>query len=201
METNDMTPEKSLQLISEAISKSRRDFEKNSGTPMIIWGITVLVFSLIIWLVLRSTENPMWNLLWFAVPAFGWPATRILTKDKKVNGAKNFINGTIGQVWIGYGIFAVATALILVFTMPQLTAPVNIAMLGYGTFMTGMLLKNRYIMAGGIITGIGGVAALAILKTYDATLIFTMASLTSLIIPGMMMNRNNKYTSVPLRDC
>lgn len=76
--------------------------------------------------------------------------------------------------------------------MPQLTGPVNIAMLGYGSFMTGMLLKNRYITAGGIITGIGGVAALAILKTYDATLMFTLASLTSLIIPGIMMNINNK---------
>lgn len=63
MEANDMTPEKSLQLISEAISKSRRDFEKNSGTPMIIWGITLMVFSLIIWLILRTTGNPLWNLL------------------------------------------------------------------------------------------------------------------------------------------
>jgi uncharacterized membrane protein (DUF106 family) len=62
MEANDMTPEKSLQLISEAISKSRRDFEKNSGTPMIIWGITLMVFSLIIWLILRTTGNPLWNL-------------------------------------------------------------------------------------------------------------------------------------------
>lgn len=192
MEANDMTPEKSLQLISEAISKSRRDFEKNSGTPMIIWGITLMVFSLIIWLILRTTGNPLWNLLWFGIPAIGCPATRILTKGPKVNGAKNFINATIGQIWIGYGIFAVATALTLVFTMPQLTGPVNIAMLGYGSFMTGMLLKNRYITAGGIITGIGGVAALAILKTYDATLMFTLASLTSLIIPGIMMNINNK---------
>lgn len=36
METNELTPEKSLQIINEAIEKSRKDFEKNSGSPMII---------------------------------------------------------------------------------------------------------------------------------------------------------------------
>ena len=36
METNEMTPVKSLQIINEAIEKSRRDFEQDAGTPMIV---------------------------------------------------------------------------------------------------------------------------------------------------------------------
>ena len=44
MEANSMTPEKSLQIISEAIAKSRRDFEKNAGTPLVTWGVIVLLF-------------------------------------------------------------------------------------------------------------------------------------------------------------
>jgi hypothetical protein len=63
METNEMTPEKSLQVISDAIARSRKDFEKNAGAPMILWGVVVLVFSIVIWLLLRSTENHMWNIL------------------------------------------------------------------------------------------------------------------------------------------
>lgn len=36
MESNELNPEKSLQIISEAIRRSRREFEKNAGTPIAI---------------------------------------------------------------------------------------------------------------------------------------------------------------------
>lgn len=192
METNEMTPEKSLRIISDAIAKSRRDIERNSGTPMIFWGIIVLVFSIGVWMVLRYTENPLWNFLWFGVPVVGWTLSRFCVKEKCVKGAKNIINETIGNIWIGYGIFATSIALVLAFIAPQHIGAVIIALLGYGTFMTGMTLKNGYIIAGGIITGIGGATALLALKTYDATLLFTAASVVSLIVPGIMMNLKAK---------
>ena len=192
METNEMTPEKSLRIISDAIAKSRRDIERNSGTPMILWGTTVLAFSIAVWLVLRHTENPMWNFLWFGVPVAGWILSRFCIKDRCVKGVKNIINETIGNIWIGYGIFATSIALVLAFIAPQHIGAVMIALLGYGTFMTGMTLRNGGITAGGIITGIGGAAALLALETYDATLIFTAASIVSLIVPGIMMNLKAK---------
>ena len=45
METNELSPEKSFKIINEAIEKSRKDFEKDAGSPMILWGAVVLVFS------------------------------------------------------------------------------------------------------------------------------------------------------------
>lgn len=189
METNGMTPEKSLQIISDAIARSRKDFEKNSGTPMVLWGVTVLTFSLITWLLLRSTENPLWNFLWFGVPIVGWLLCKFCLKDKGINGAKSIINETIGEIWIGYGIFATVIALLLAFIAPQQIGTILIALLGYGTFMTGRILKNGYITAGGLITGIGGAIGLLLIQNYDSALIFTAASVSSLILPGMMMNR------------
>lgn len=192
METKEMTPEQSLQIISDAINRSRKDFERNSGTPMILWGTVVLAVSIAIWLVLRTTSNPVWNFLWFSVPVLGWAAGRLFIKDSRNKGAKNFINETIGQIWIGYGIFATTIALILAFIAPQQIGAIILALLGYGTFMTGRTLKNIYITIAGIITGIGGAAILYLLKTYDATLIFTATALISLIIPGIMMNHRTK---------
>lgn len=184
-----MTPEKSLQVISDAIAKSRRDFEKNAGAPMVLWGVVVLVFSIVIWLLLRATGNLMWNFLWFGIPVAGWPLSHFCLKDKCVKGAKNFVNDTIGQIWISYGIFAVVIALALIFIAPEHIGAITMALLGYGTAMTGMVLKNGYITAGGFITGIGGVAAFLLLKTADATAVFAVASIVSLILPGIMMNR------------
>lgn len=88
-----MTPEKSLQIINEAIEKSRKDFEKNAGSPMIIWGIVVLVFSITIWIMLTLTGNLNWNFLWFGIPVIGFPLTSILLKGKCKEGSESFITG------------------------------------------------------------------------------------------------------------
>ena len=63
MENLEMTPEKSLKIISEAISRSRKDFEKSAGTPLVIWGAIVLAYSIAIWILLKNTGNINWNYL------------------------------------------------------------------------------------------------------------------------------------------
>ena len=55
--------------------------------------------------------------------------------------------------------------------------------------MTGAILKNSYIAVGGLITGIGGAVAMSLLHTNDYALIFAAASVVSMILPGVMMNR------------
>lgn len=183
-----MTPEESLQLISDTIVKSRRDFERNSGSPMILWGIVVLVVSLAVWTAVKLTENQLWNFLWFAIPLIGWPAMRFCIKDARNKKAKNFINETIGQIWIGYGIFATATAVVLAFINPIYLGTIHIAMLGLGAYITGRILKNNYITVGSLITGIGGAVALALADNCDYTLVLSAASVISLILPGIMIN-------------
>lgn len=192
METNGMTPEQSLQVISDAIAKSRKEFERNAGTPMILWGVIVLIFSVVIWLLLKTTDNLLWNFLWFGIPVAGWPLSHLLLKNKEIRGARNFVNDIIGQIWIGYGIFAVVTAVALSFVAADHIGTITIALLGYAAAMTGMVLKNRFVTVGGLITGIGGAVTLCMFRNCDATLVFTAASVVSLILPGMMMNRNNR---------
>ena len=162
-------------------------------TFIVLFSILFMViydpFSLAVWFLTRTTGNVCWNFLWFGIPVVGWPLSHLCLKDKCVKGAKNFVNDTIGQIWISYGIFAVVIALALIFIAPEHIGAITMALLGYGTAMTGMVLKNGCIMAGGFITGIGGVAAFLLLKTADATAIFAVASIVSLILPGIMMNR------------
>ena len=92
METNEMTTEKSLQIIGDAIAKSRRDFEKNAGKPMILWGVIVMIFSVLTWGVFRLTGNPVWFCLWFGVPIIGYPLTMLLVKKEKNKTTRNWIN-------------------------------------------------------------------------------------------------------------
>lgn len=189
METNELTPEKSLQIINEAIEKSRKDFEKNSGSPMIIWGSVVLIFSIVILLLLKMTGNLSWNFLWFGIPVLGWPLSSLLLKGKCKNGGKSFISNTIGQVWITYGIFATVLSVVFAFMAPQFTGYITAVLLGFSAVMTGLILKNGYITAGGFITGLGCTVALFFANNEIIPLFFALASILNLIVPCIMMNK------------
>ena len=192
MEANSMTPEKSLQIISEAIAKSRRDFEKNAGTPLLTWGCIVLIFSILIWSILKESDNASWNLLWFGIPVVGWPLSMLQSKGKQRESNTTFISKTLGQIWVAYGIFATVLSAAFTFIEPSLIGFMTAVLLGFAATMTGIILKNNYITAGGLITGIGCTIALFFVESLDATLLFGVAAILNLIIPGYMMNKKAK---------
>ena len=192
MEENNMTPEKSLQIISEAIARSRRDFEKNAGTPLVTWGCIVLIFSLLVWFLLRETNDANWNFLWFGIPMIGWPLTRAQIKGEAENTATSFISNTLGHIWIVYGIFATALATAFAFIAPPYSGFLTAVLLGFAATMTGVILKNNYITCGGIITGICCTIALFFVEKWDAALLFAVAAIVNLIIPGIVMNKKAK---------
>ena len=189
METANMTPERSLQIINDAIEKSRKDFEKDAGSPMIIWGAVVLVFSLAVCVMLNLSGHLNWNFLWFGIVVVGWPLSAILLKGKGKQGGKSFISRTIGQVWISYGIFATVLSTVFAFVAPQFTGYITAVLLGFAAVMTGFVLKNNYITAGGFVTGIGCTIALFFTPVEFTPLFFTVASVLNLIVPGIMMNK------------
>lgn len=191
METNEMTPEKSLQIINDAIEKSRKDFEKNAGTPMIFWGSVVLVFSIVVWIMLSLTGNPQWNFLWFGIPVIGYLLYSFLFKGICKNGGKSFISRSVGQIWIAYGIFATVLSAVFAFIQPQLTGYLTVSLLGFAAVMTGQILKNNYIRVGGFITGLGCTIALFFFQNNFAPLCVAIASIINLIIPGIMMNQRS----------
>lgn len=189
METNGMTPEKSLQIINDAIEKSRKDFEKDAGTPMIIWGSVVLIFSVAVWMLLKFTGNQSWNFLWFGIPVAGWPLSSILLRGKCRSEGKTFISRTLGQIWVTYGVFATVLSAVFAFIAPQFTGYLTAVLLGFSAVMTGLVLKNTYVTAGGFITGLGCTIALFFSQNEFVPLFFAAAALLNLIVPGIMMNK------------
>lgn len=203
METNELNPEKSLQIISEAIRKSRREFEKNAGTPLIIWGVTILLLSLTVWLVWKSTNNPAWNFLWFSTIIF-WIIFSVVEKKKEQKvKTKNFLGEIIGYVWIAYGIFAVGLSLVLIlplyadatFLIKELSYILTwiiVVLLGFSATITGLIVKNNWIVAAGIINGLCTPIAFYYLNGADMTLLISIASLITLLIPGIILNLQSK---------
>ena len=189
METNEMTPERSLQIISDAIAKSRRDFEQNGGRPMILWGIVVFVFSVLTWGVVKLAGDASWYMLWFGVPVVGIALTSLLIGKDRPKPAKNFTTQIFVHVWTIYGIFATALAIAFSILAPECIAFAIVILMGFSTAMMGLILNSNWIVAGGLVTGIACPILLFLVKSEDLNLLFALIALVDLIIPGVMMNR------------
>ena len=104
-EMENLSTEQSLRIIRETLEKSRRSIARNSGKPLISWGLLLVAFSMIIWQLWARTGSPAWNFLWFAMSAIGFIVQYFLLKDKeKVPDSE--VGRMLGKIWMWYGIIA-----------------------------------------------------------------------------------------------
>ena len=83
METNNnLSAEQSLKIISETMAKNCRMIEKNQGIYYILWGVILAVVSTLVYFLWSGTGNPVWNYLWFLIPAIGLPMAIFISKRK-----------------------------------------------------------------------------------------------------------------------
>ena len=154
---NGLSVEKSLEIISEAINNSQRDFQRRGGTAMLIWGTTVILVSGII--------------------------------ESKGKG-ENFVSRSVGIVWGIFGILAIAVG-IMAFFIPIPTNGVIILLLGMAGAVTGVLCSSWTVFILSIICGIAGLPCDYFLNV-PTPLIMAFAALMTLVIPGLIFNRQNR---------
>lgn len=200
---NELTAERSLEIIKRQIEQSRKDTLKNAGIPLIIWGAMVVVTALIVWYMWSTTGSGMWGFLWFAMGFIGWMLMIWQgKKEKKTHIPKTIITQMMSNIWFAFGIFASAFPVLMFLVAPLLfgkfalgfgITSIIILLLGLCTTITGMLLKNGWITAGGIIGGLAGAASAILLQGPNEMLVMAGVSLISLVIPGIMINRRKNY--------
>ena len=177
MEQNkEMTAQESLKLISETLNNSRKSILRNHAKYYVLWGTLLTVFSLVIYLLWHSTGKASWNLLWFAMPVFGYLFAWLLSK-KDAALPESFVGNLTGKVWAIFGLFSVVLSAIAVFIVPMPITFTIILLLGLAESITGVILKNCPIIVCGFIVGIGGAVAATLLKTEAQLLLFTFGGI------------------------
>lgn len=177
MEQNkEMTAQESLKLISETLNNSRKSILRNHAKYYVLWGTLLTVFSLVIYLLWHSTGKPAWNMLWFALPVFGYLiAWRLGKKDNAL--PESFVGNLTGKVWAIFGLFSVVLSAIAVFLVPMPITFTIIVLLGLAESITGVILKNWPIIICGFLVGVGGAVAAMLLKSEAQLLLFTIGGI------------------------
>lgn len=191
-----LNPERSLEIISEMIEKTRLNVARSSGTPLIIWGCLTTITATAVGFLWTLTRSPIWNLLWFAMMLIGWGymfTTSIKSKKDTPKKPETFVNKVLKYVWMTFGVMCFAiiafnqiSALVEGSRMMPYTLTIMLLM-AFSTTITALVLKlgNYFVFVGGSVILV--LFAMLYPGPYEMFYL-AIQSIFVLIIPGLIIN-------------
>ena len=160
METKEMSEKESLALITEMIDRTRRRLEIGDGNIFLYWGIYSLLIGALTYGMIWWTQNGVWQFLWFLV-ALG---IFFIPRMQKKPAAKSYIDKASQAIWTSViailVVFTVVTFLFHIFGMePGMVVRhwtifylYPFFIVGFGVLAQGVLIQEKSLIIGGIIS-------------------------------------------------
>ena len=182
MESEDkLTPQRSLELISETLEGNRRAIIAGSARFFFLWGGVLALFSLAVWFCWSRTGNPVWNVLWCGMPLVGYPAAAALARGSRI--PQNYVSSLLGRIWAAFAFFAFALSALAVAFPMNLTLQI-IILLGLAETVSGIALKSWPIIIAGVIVGVGGACAASVLAAGAGQVLLFTGAAVALALTG-----------------
>ena len=194
MNDEKFSPEQSMQLIQSMIEKAKNQFSEN-GHLYLLWGWVVFICSVAQFILLRVVHYEkhyyVWMACWLAVIyQFFYLARR--NRKKKLS---TYADKTLGFIWLSFFISMMLVGFSLGWNGQgkyhyELISPVFLALYGIPTFLSGIVLRFRPLVIGGI--WCWGLSVLSGFIEYDyQLLLLSAAMIVAWIIPGYILR--NRY--------
>ncbi|MBL7775927.1 MAG: hypothetical protein JNK89_07975 [Saprospiraceae bacterium] len=183
-----------MRVIRETIDLAKRGVGE-SGFQFLWWGWLVIGASLAEYYLLSKGYGTRAHLAWMVMPLVGAPVSVFYEwrRDRKSEG-RNIVRAWYGYLWAGFGI---SLALVLVTSVSSQQAPVPIVLVlaGFATFMSGILIRFRPLVFGGILLWAGSAVCLGV-PLREHSLVEACAVLLGYIVPGYLLNRKARESHV-----
>ena len=171
MEENmNMTAERSLEIITEQIERSRKEVGRDTGLSLYVAGLCTMGMAILIGLCIYFTANPAFYLLYITLPVIIYIADRYAKRNKPKVPA-SFVSTIVDKTWQTFGIFVLLFFVFVIlynFLMGRMESPevyvrlmirpfrIILLLFGMAITINGYTLKSRWMVWCGIIGGIGG---------------------------------------------
>lgn len=185
------SPQQSLQLIDSMIKKVRTDISENRFY-FLMWGWFTFAAILLQFVLKVALRYPHHYLVWLVSLPLVIITIIKSSREDRTAGHRTYVGESMGYLWMGIGISFFVLVIIISTTVGWINAwPFFILFYGLGTFISGMLLKFRPFVIGGIFNWV--LACVCALLPYDFQLLIAAAAiLTSYIIPGHLIQPAKK---------
>lgn len=193
MEDKVLNEKESLELISQMIRNTQQKLKDGNGKPFLIFGyVTVLIF-ILVYSLIKTTHNNLYNLAWLGIPLVGF-LLLYFSKKKEDKYYKTYIDRIISNIW-----FVIVSAVFLIsflaFFIQIPVLSILILLLGIGTALTGLRIKFQPVIICGIL-GMFSCILPFLVNGYEQVLIFGLCIFTMMLIPGYILHSKSKNQHV-----
>ena len=223
MEENmELTAERSLEIITEQLEKSRRAVSKDTGRWLFVSGLTTMLMAVIVASANLLSWSPLFHLLWFAFPLVLWLVMKYINRNR-VPVPESFVGTLVKKTWYTILAFALVYSVVavvwnrymVVYESPEVflyagmhITPTILTLLAVAVSMTGLILKKSALVWFGLLSfvilrfGLFSVMISRLLPpdvlgrlslVRPCELIFLFA-LVGLMLPGWMLKREDPLT-------
>ncbi|HAD13307.1 MAG TPA: hypothetical protein DCF33_12830 [Saprospirales bacterium] len=185
-----LSPQESLKVIRETIDIAKRTFRDN-GFHFLLWGWLVAIASLVHWYLWSNSLHERPELAWGIMVLIGMPAAFIREwRREKVKRDSNLFHQWYNMIWLGFGI-SMALALPLAVRSQLSPTPIILILMGFATFVSGVMLGFRPLVLGAVIIWVGALGCL-FLTDMQHLLVQAACAIFGYLLPGYLLNQEVK---------
>jgi hypothetical protein len=181
----DFSEKESLELITSMINKVKASYH-DTGIGPILWGTVVTVCGIVSFFGMQY-KMPGWQFVWMLTIVAIVPQVIISMKEKKERKFTSYNDEAASAIWMTFG--GAMFMLAILDSIASLKIHASIYMLVYGipTIITGMVLKFKSMLWGGLCCWAFSIAS--VFFSYPYPFLFTSASaIAAWLIPGIIIN-------------
>lgn len=204
MEEKKLTEQESLSIITEMISRTKERYIGN-GNIMLMWGWLTIAATGLVWALLAFTQNPLWNWLWFVIPAIGGVATPVMAnKSDRQQGVKTYADKISSQIWLAVSLIAIAASIVCIgfdfagIYVWSLMFIYALIIVPFAEIAQGLIVKEKSLVVGGACGMAVGLFTTSCiighieLHAYWFLPTFMLAFACMMLIPGYVINYKSR---------
>lgn len=206
MEEIKLTEKESLEVITSMIARTKQRYV-GDGRIMLMWGYLVAVISILVWVMLASTGNGVWNYLWFGIPLIGGIATPIMARrQQQAQGVKTFSDKVTSRLWTIAGlsefVAIIVCAIMQIFTGECCWSAMlvySLIAMPLAEIAQGLFIEEKSLTIGGCIgLAAGIVTACCVAGRIPLAVnwfmpLFILAFIAMMIVPGHILNHKANH--------
>lgn len=185
METEEiLSPQQSLDLIADAIKKTKENIHENSF-GFLLWGWLIAIASFAFFALHRYTDTPYYFLPFPVLAAVGIMITAVYLKRKHAGTTLTYTTYFIYKLWI---VLAACFLMVVFINVSQGKMPFTYTLIiaGIGTLVSGWVMKFVPLEIGGILLLSSAMGSLYIGDEYKP-LLHGIAFVAGYLVPGYLL--------------
>ena len=191
METNEklLKPEESLQIIEQMIQKAKTNLH-DSSFYFLLWGWIVLIAIIGQMLISHFTDYTKPYLVWLIII----PGVIASIVNGSIKGKKSKVTSHLDRInFLNWIVFLISYSIVLIFmkNFDYKIVPIIFLLAGNATFITGIIIKFKALIFGGIIFWIGVICLFTVPKEFTE-FISPIIIIFGYLVPGYLLKFQNK---------